>query len=68
MLSKADAFEAFRKVRADPDHAHNFAYVWGDVVVSGGFATSILIAKFTGQAVGESLLAQRLNMHTVRRT
>ena len=33
MVSKADASDAFRNVRVDPDQAHNFCYTVGDLVV-----------------------------------
>ena len=32
-MSKADASDAFRNVRVDPDQAHNFCYTVGDLVV-----------------------------------
>ena len=32
-MSKEDASDAFRNVRVDPDEAHNFYYIVGDLVV-----------------------------------
>ena len=32
-MSKADASDAFRNVRVDPDQAHNFCYIVGDLVI-----------------------------------
>ena len=33
LMSKADASDAFRNVRVDPDKAHNFCYTAWDLVV-----------------------------------
>ena len=33
LMSKADVSDAFRNVRVDPDQAHNFCYIVGDLVI-----------------------------------
>ena len=34
LMSKADVSDAFRNVQVDPDQAHNFCYLEGDLIVT----------------------------------